>query len=170
MTTPDFILELREMVGDHPLWMPGVTAVVVRDDRPGPDGTPRTEVLQIRRSDNGRWANVAGIVEPAEHPADVAVREVAEEAGLVVAAERLVGVDVTPEVLYENGDRAQYLVLVFRCRWISGEPHPVDGEATEARWVPLDELRDLDPALSPQSFERIGWALADDPRAVFKTA
>jgi ADP-ribose pyrophosphatase YjhB (NUDIX family) len=160
VATPDFILELRERVGDHPLWLSGVTAVVVRGD----------EVLMIRRADNGRWAPVAGIIEPGEHPADTAEREVAEEAGVVVAVERIAGVDVSAAVRYDNGDEAQYLVVVVRCRWISGDPYPADGEATEARWVRVDALGELDPALSDASLRRIGWALSDDSSAAFRRA
>jgi 8-oxo-dGTP pyrophosphatase MutT (NUDIX family) len=160
MPIPDFILELRERVGTHPLWLSGVTAVVVRDD----------EVLIIRRADNGRWAPVAGIIEPGEHPADTAEREVLEEAGVVVDVERVAGVDVSAPVVYPNGDETQYLVVVLRCRWISGDPYPADGEATEALWVPVDELSALDPALSEASVRRIGWALSDDPAAAFRRA
>jgi 8-oxo-dGTP pyrophosphatase MutT (NUDIX family) len=160
MPIPDFILELRERVGTHPLWLSGVTAVVVRDD----------EVLIIRRADNGRWAPVAGIIEPGEHPAGTAEREVLEEAGVVVEVERVAGVDVSAPVVYPNGDETQYLVVVLRCRWVSGDPYPADGEATEARWVPVDELGALDPALSEASVRRIGWALSDDPAAAFRRA
>jgi 8-oxo-dGTP pyrophosphatase MutT (NUDIX family) len=160
MTTPPFILELREKVGNAPLWLSGVTAVVVRDER----------VLIIKRSDNGRWAPVAGIIEPGEHPADTAEREILEEAGIVAEVERVAGVDVSAKVTYPNGDETQFLVVVVRCRWISGEPHPVDGEATEALWVPIEELGNLDPALSEASLRRIGWALSDDPGAAFRRA
>lgn len=164
MTTPPFILELRERVGTHPLWLSGVTAVVVR---PGADGD---EVLIIRRSDNGRWAPVAGVIEPGEHPADCAEREIAEEAGVVAEVERIAGIDVSAPVTYPNGDQTQYLVVVVRCRWLSGDPHPVDGEATDARWVPVDDLGLLDPGLSDASMRRIGWALSDDPAAAFRRA
>lgn len=158
MPTPDFILELREKVGAHPLWLSGVTAVVVRGD----------EVLMIRRADNGRWAPVAGIIEPGEHPADTAEREVLEEAGVVVEVERIAGVDVSAPVAYDNGDESQYLVVVVRCRWVSGDPHPADGEATEALWVPVSGLADLDPRLSDASLRRIGWALSEDAAAAFR--
>lgn len=164
MPVPPFILELREKIGTDPLWLSGVTAVVV-DDAGDP---PR--VLMIRRADNGMWAPVAGIIEPAEHPAQTAVREVAEEAGIVCEVERIAGVDVSAPVLHPNGDHSQYLVVVVRCRPISGEPHPVDGEATEARWVPVPDLDDLDPPLSDASVRRIGWALGDDQRAAFVPA
>jgi 8-oxo-dGTP pyrophosphatase MutT (NUDIX family) len=159
MPTPPFIVELRERVGDLPLWLSGVTAVVVRGD----------DVLMIRRADNGRWAPVAGIIEPGEHPADTAEREVLEEAGLVVEVERVAGIDVSAPVTYDDGS-AQYLVVVLRCRWIAGDPYPVDGEATDARWVAIDRLGELDPALSEASLRRIGWALQEGDAAAFRRA
>lgn len=160
MPTPDFILDLREHIGHRPLWLSGVTAVVVRD----------AEVLMIRRADNGRWAPVAGIIEPAEHPADTAEREVLEEAGVIVEVEGIAGVDVSAPVVHDNDDRSQYLVVVVRCRWVSGDPYPADGEATEARWVRIAALGELDPPLSEASLRRIGWALSDDPAAAFRRA
>jgi ADP-ribose pyrophosphatase YjhB (NUDIX family) len=164
MPTPEFILELRERVGTAPLWLSGVTAVVVR---PVPGGD---EILVIRRADNGRWAPVAGIIEPGEHPADTAEREIAEEAGVVAEVERIAGVDVSASVEYPNGDRSQYLVVVVRCRWVSGDPFPVDGEALEARWVRMDALDELDPPLGEASLRRIGWAVADEKAAAFRRA
>src|SRR4051812_42568595 len=82
--TPDFILELRSMIGTHPLWLVGVTAVVLRD-HPGPEA----QVLLVRRADNGWWTPVTGIVDRGEQPADAAVREVLEEAGVVAVAQHL---------------------------------------------------------------------------------
>ncbi|MEO8262980.1 MAG: NUDIX domain-containing protein [Pseudolysinimonas sp.] len=158
MPTPPFILELREHVGTLPLWLSGVTAVVVRGD----------ELLMIKRTDNGRWASVAGIIEPGEHPADTAEREVLEEAGVVVEVERIAGVDVSAAVEYDNGDRSQFLVVVVRCRWVSGDPYPADGEATEARWVHRERLHELEPALSEASLRRIDWALSDSEAAAFR--
>ncbi|MBP0661747.1 NUDIX domain-containing protein, partial [Mycobacterium tuberculosis] len=70
MGTPDFVLELRKHVGSAPLWLAGATAVI-RD----PDAA---RVLLVRRSDNGWWTPVTGIVDPGEHPADAAVREAHE--------------------------------------------------------------------------------------------
>jgi ADP-ribose pyrophosphatase YjhB (NUDIX family) len=153
VTTPPFVLELRELVGRMPLWLSGVSAVVVRGD----------EVLLVRRADDGRWEPVAGVIEPGEHPAEAARREIAEEAGVTAVVERVAGVDVSPAVEYPNGDRAQYLTIVLRCSWVDGDPHPVDGEALEARWFPRDAL----PELAPQQRERIAWALSDDVAARF---
>jgi 8-oxo-dGTP pyrophosphatase MutT (NUDIX family) len=146
--TPDFILELRSMIGTHPLWLVGVTAVVLREHP-----AAGTQVLLVRRADNGWWTPVTGIVDPGEHPADAAVREVLEEAGVVAVAEHLSWVNVLPPMTYDNGDRAQYLDLVFRCRWRSGEPYPADGENSAARWYPLVDLPDM-PGTHPERIRR----------------
>ncbi|GIG28378.1 NUDIX hydrolase [Cellulomonas marina] len=138
MPIPDFIVDLRAQVGHHPLWLSGVTAVVLR-------GTgDRAEVLLVRRSDDGRWTPVTGIIDPGEQPAVAAEREVLEEADVVAVAERLVRVHALPPMTYANGDRAQYLDLTFRCRWERGEPSPADGENTEAAFFRLDALPPLD--------------------------
>ncbi|WZH36750.1 MAG: NUDIX domain-containing protein [Microbacterium enclense] len=150
MPTPDFVLELRRHVGTRPLPLVGVTAVIVRGD----------EVLLGRRSDNGRLTPITGIVDPGEEPADAAVREAAEEAGVLIRAERLAWVHQIPRVTYSNGDRSDYLDLVFACRWLSGEPVPVDGEMTEVGWHPIARLDEiLDAAMSA----RVRAGLAPGP-------
>jgi len=159
MATPEFIIALREKVGTDPLWLSGVSVVV---DRRRDDGT--TEVLLIRRADTGRWSNVAGIIEPGEEPADAAERETLEEAGVVVIAEKLAWVRVLPPMQWANGDRAQSLDLVFRCRYVSGDPRPVDGENTDVGWFGLDAL----PSLPERHLERIHVALADNPVTRFE--
>ena len=110
---PDFILELRQLVGDLPLWLPGITAVIRRGD----------EVLLVRRADNGRWTPVTGISDPGEEPAVTAAREAMEETGVRIRVDRLAMTSVHPEVTYDNGDRAAYLDLTFACTWLDGEAH-----------------------------------------------
>lgn len=157
MPTPDFILELRERVGHASLWLSGVTAVVLRPAQP-------LEVLLVRRADNGAWTPVTGIVDPGEEPADAAAREVLEEAGVVAEPERLAWVQVIDPIVYPNGDRSQFLDLVFRMRWLSGTPYPADGENSEARWFGLDAL----PPLSENMAERIRRALPERGEAGFR--
>src|SRR6478736_10189347 len=148
MPIPDFIVELRELVGTRPLPLVGVTAVVIRDN----------ELLLGRRSDNGHLTPVTGIVDPGEEPADAAVRETLEEAGVVCRVERLAWVHQLPRVVYPHGDEVDYLDLVFRCEWVSGDPYPADGEMTEVGWYPLD---DLPPLELPDMYRRIEYARAD---------
>jgi 8-oxo-dGTP pyrophosphatase MutT (NUDIX family) len=133
MAIPEFVVELRRHIGHAPLWLPGATAVVIRDH----------QVLLLKRSDNLAWTPVTGIVEPGENPADCAVREVFEETGIHVVARRLASVQVSPPMIHANGDHARYLDLVFRMDWVSGEPFPADDESLEVRWVALAEMPDM---------------------------
>ncbi len=149
MPTPDFILELREKIGTHPLSLAGVTAIVIRGGA----------ILLGRRSDNGWLTPITGIVDPGEEPADAAVRETLEEAGVVCRVERLAWVHQIPRVTYANGDQSDYLDLTFRCGWMSGEPSPADGEMTEVGWF---DLADLPGEIDADMRRRIDAALAGD--------
>ncbi len=137
MPMPDFVAELRQHLGNKPLWLSGSTAVVLRDGEAGP------ELLLVKRSDDGAWSSVCGIIDPGEEPGEAAIRETAEEAGVVVEVERLVWMSVTDLVIYPNGDASRYIDHTFRCRWVSGDPYPVDGEALEVRWFAVDALPDM---------------------------
>ncbi|MFZ7087468.1 NUDIX hydrolase [Curtobacterium sp. RRHDQ10] len=158
MPTPDFVLSLREKIGHDLLWLSGVTAVVTRGA--GDD----LELLVVRRADDAAWTPVTGIVDPGEQPAVAAEREVLEEAGVVAVAERLAWVQTIPPLRYPNGDQAQYMDHVFRCRWVSGDPHPADGENTDAEWRSLASL----PDMSENMRRRVEAALSDDPAARFE--
>ena len=158
MAVPEFVLRLREKIGTDPLWLAGVTAVVLDD--------PGARVLLIRRADTGEWAPITGIVDPGEQPAATAIREAQEEADVVIRPERIVAVDLTGARVYPNGDRAQYLDIAFVCRYVSGDPRPADGEALEVRWFPVDEL----PTMSPDYRSRIDNALAPGEAARFSIA
>jgi ADP-ribose pyrophosphatase YjhB (NUDIX family) len=153
MATPEFILALREKIGTAPLWLCGVTAVVARGD----------EVLLVKRSDTGEWSPVCGIVDPGEEPSDAAVREVLEEADVDASVERLVWVHVTDMLTYDNGDRTQYVDIVFRLRWTAGTPYPADGENTDARWF----TRDVLPEMSTDLRRRVDVALDGEVAARF---
>lgn len=151
---PEFIVEMRELIGHHPLWLPGVTAVITRGDG---------HILLVKRSDNGAWTPVTGIVDPGEEPAIAAAREALEEAGVVISVDRLAATTVLPEMTYDNGDRASYLDLTFACTWISGEAYVADDESTDVRWWPIADL----PPMSSHMASRIEAGLADEREARF---
>ncbi len=157
MPVPDFVLALRRHVGTAPLWLPGVTAVVLR---PGDDAA---EVLLVRRSDTGEWAPVTGIVDPGEDPGVAARREVAEEAGVVVRVDRLAWVRALPPQVHVNGDRATYLDHTFACSYVSGIAHVGDDESLEVGWFPVHAL----PPMRDSLAERIACVLADEPTTRF---
>jgi 8-oxo-dGTP pyrophosphatase MutT (NUDIX family) len=135
MPTPPFITELRSLVGHRLLWLATASAVVLDDEG---------HVLLGRRADTGGWALPGGIIDPAEQPADAAVRECLEETGVVAVPEALTSVTVSQPKTYANGDQVQYLELTFRCRAVGGEAHVNDEESLEVRWCALDALPELD--------------------------
>lgn len=158
MPIPPFVAELRELVGTLELWLPAVTAVVLRD---GPGGA---EVLLTRRVDNGEWAPITGILDPGEEPAVGAAREALEETGVRVSVDRLASVGASPQVVHGNGDLGVYLDLTFACTWLSGAARVADDENTDVRWWPVAAL----PPMSDWLRERIDDVLAGETAARFR--
>ncbi|ALR11214.1 ADP-ribose pyrophosphatase [Mycobacteroides saopaulense] len=157
MAVPDFVVELRRHIGHAPLWLPGVTGVVIRDE----------QVLLVKRADNGAWTAVTGIVDPGENPADCAVREVWEESGVQALPTRLVWVHVSRPIVHVNGDHAQYLDHVFRMDWVSGSPYAADGENVAAQWFDIAAM----PDMTADMHRRIELAVDTESTAtVFDTA
>ena len=156
MPTPQFVLDLRASIGHQPLLLPAVTAVVLDDaDR----------VLLVRRADNDRWALVTGCLEPGEQPAAGALREVEEETGALVAAERLVSVSALPLADCPNGDQVYWLDVTFRCRAVGGEARVNDDESVDVRWF---ELNDLPPSLPDRHRRCLQDALSQNLEARFQ--
>lgn len=134
MPTPDFILQLRSKIGHDLLWLPGVTAVVLDD---------AGRVLLGQRADNRLWTLITGILDPGEHPARGVVREVLEETAVVAEVECLAEVHAGRPMEFVNGDKAQFLTLTFRCRYVSGQARVNDDESAQVGWFGLDELPEL---------------------------
>lgn len=153
MPIPDFIVDLRRLIGTRPLPLVGVTAVIVRDG----------EVLLGHRSDNGALTPITGIVDPGEEPATAAAREALEEAGVVILVDRLAWVHQIPRITYSNGDQSDYLDITFRCTWVSGDAWPADGEMTDVGWYRLDDMRELDDDMR----HRIALAAPEHGEAAF---
>lgn len=150
MAIPKFIQDIRAKAGDTLLFMPGVVMVVFDN---------RGRVLLNQRVDTGRWALISGIPDPGEQPAEAAVREIEEETGVSAVVERVLSVFTNEPVVYPNGDRAQYLDIVLRCRAVGGQARVNDDESLDVRWFAVDEL----PPLGPIARGRIELALRDDP-------
>ena len=130
MATPEFVLALREKIGHDELWLPGVTAVVLRD----------AEVLLVRRADTGAWTPVTGIVDPGEEPAVAAEREVLEETAHFFAAESLVGVYLSR---FQRGtDDITYLRFTF-CGTLGAlqAGRSLDIGIVRTVWMSADEIR-----------------------------
>lgn len=94
-------------------------------------------ILLVHRSDDATWGLVSGWVDPGETPADTVVREVREEVGLTATVEALV--DVVGRPAGSGFGPHGVAAVVYLC---SVEPGPIviDHEATEARYLHLDEV------------------------------
>ena len=159
MPTPDYIVELRRTYGHGRLFLPGVSAVVLR---PSPNGEP--ELLLTRRTDSGQWALPSGIVEPDEQPAATIERELWEETRIIAHAERLALVTVDPDQSYPNGDVCQFISMTFRCRYVSGDAAVGDEESTEVAWFGVEALP---LELDERQRRRIASGLSDQEACVF---
>ncbi|WP_416418326.1 NUDIX hydrolase [Paenarthrobacter aromaticivorans] len=134
MGAPEFILKLREKIGNDPLWLPAVRGVVFDDDG---------RVLLCQRADNHHWTVITGILEPGEHPAPGLVREIFEETAVVAETERIIGVGVVGPVTFPNGDVCDFLDITFRCRYVSGNAQVNDDESIAVGCFGLEELPDM---------------------------
>ena len=147
MPVPEFIRELRSHVGHAPLWLPGVSVVVL--DAGG-------RLLLTHRADTAEWAVPSGILEPGEQPGPAALRELREETGVEAELVRVSSVDVSAPIHYPNGDVAEYLDVCFLARHIRGEGGVHDDENLAVGWFARDGL----PApLAATSRARIDHAL-----------
>ncbi len=97
-------------------------------------------VLLMQRSDNRLWALPGGMVEVGETAAHAAEREVWEETGVQVRAERLIG--IYDNRAYRGQAPYQLYSIGFMCTHVSGTPHPTS-EALDVGYFPADALPPL---------------------------
>ncbi|MDT0452648.1 MULTISPECIES: NUDIX hydrolase [Streptomyces] len=150
MAIPDFIRDLRTLIGDKLLWMPGVSAVVLDEEG---------RVLLGLRSDTGEWSIIGGIPEPGEQPAAAIVREVFEETSVRCVPERVLLVEALQRVVYPNGDVCQFMDTCFLARAVGGEARVNDDESLEVGWFAVDAL----PPMESFAVARIKQAAMDAP-------
>jgi 8-oxo-dGTP diphosphatase len=128
----------------------GVGAVVVHEGR----------VLLVRRGKEplrGRWVVPGGTVELGETLEDAVVREVLEETGIRVQPGEL----MTAFDRIERRDGAvlyHYVVVDYRCRYVSGWPQAAS-DAADAAWVAEGDLDRYD--VPPMALELIRRAFRE---------
>ncbi len=123
-------------------------------------GGPGSELLLMRRSDNGHWGLPGGYVEAGETVAAAAAREVAEETGVEIDVGRLIGVYSDPArqvIAYPDGNRVQAVNLCFEATPV-GQGEPTTPEETL-------EIGYFPPAGLPSPFVPIHQIRIDDARA-----
>ena len=96
----------------------------------------------VRLIESGQWATIGGGIEPDESPAEAALREAEEEAGITLRLGPIVAVLGGPEyrVTYANGDRAAYVVTAFEAEVVGGAPRPDQDETSAVEWWEPERL------------------------------
>ncbi len=85
----------------------------------------------------GKWNGVGGKLEPGESPEECAIREIAEETGLVARNPLLAGILTFP--LFARGE--DWYVFVYVVRDFAG--NQIESEEGVLKWIPDDELAAL---------------------------
>ena len=96
-----------------------------------------TFVLLTQRAgtmESGTWGIPGGAIEPGEHPYDAALRESTEELG------ELPLLNYHGTFINDHNDWAYHTILVQALDTFMVD---LNWEASEARWVPVDKIRDL---------------------------
>lgn len=128
----DYIHELRRLTGPRKLILNCAGAVIIQNEK----------ILFQRRTDNGKWGLIGGLVEMNETYEQAALREVREETGLEVKLDSFLGIYHNHNMVWSNGDAAHVISAMFTASIVSGEPR-VDGESYELRFFGKDEIPEL---------------------------
>ncbi len=126
----------------HPI--PGVAAVIVKDGK----------VLLTKRGNEpskGKWGIPGGVVELGESVEEAVVREVKEETG--VDCRPLKRLTVFDSIRRDPDGRVHwhYVLHEFLCEYLGGEPRAGD-DASEVRWIPLEDLGSVEIMESTRKF------------------
>lgn len=156
MPISPYVRRLRQSIGHDLILLPSVTVLPLDEQE---------RILLVRQSDTKQWATIGGAVEIDEDPADTAVREAKEEAGVAVELTRIVTALGGPQfrLTYPNGDRTAYVSLVYEARVVGGEPKPDYDETIAVGWFDLAELGDIDVGgFARSTFTALGLLESDD--------
>ncbi|WP_405743211.1 NUDIX domain-containing protein [Streptomyces sp. NBC_01525] len=137
--------------------VPSVTAVV-RD--------PEGRLLLIHKVDNDLWALPGGGHDVGESIAETVVREVAEETGIDVRVDGVIGLYTDPRhvMAYSDGEVRQQFSICFHAHPTGGSLRTSE-ESKEVRWVSPADLDSL--TIHPSMRLRISHGLDDSRPAPY---
>ncbi|MDQ3763245.1 MAG: NUDIX domain-containing protein [Actinomycetota bacterium] len=126
------------------------------------------QVLLVRRADDGYWELPGGRVEVGESASAAAVREVAEEAGVVIKVTGLAGVYSDPGHVLAypcGGGIYQQFAVCFHAFTPVRDARPDGNETSAAAWFDPEQARQL--VMHPAMRQRLTDALVEPNRAHF---
>ena len=131
-------------------------------------GDERGRLLLIQRADSGIWLYPTGWADVGYSPAEVAIKEVREETGVVCEVVRPLAI---LDGLRAGFSRVPLYSLVFLCRAVGGEVSPHPQECLDAGWFsrhdlpyPLANFDRWGEAAFAAIEGRVGDVLYDHPR------
>ena len=133
---------MKRLYPDQPVV--GVGAVIVHDGK----------IVLIKRGNEpskGKWTVPGGIVELAESPEDAVVREGIEETGLEVENPDLIDVVSNVDLDEQGKVKYHYVIIDYLVHVKAGEAKAAS-DAAELRWVPFDEVEELNLTASFRLF------------------
>ncbi len=136
MSASEYIIKLRDKVGNIPIMLPCVAAVILNQENE----------LLLQQKKDGSWSLPAGMIEPGESPYQALVREVKEETGLMVMESEVIGVfgGEAFQFVYPNGDQVDYTVVMFRCRAaMANSKDPLDSETLRLQYFAKHTMPEL---------------------------
>ena len=128
----DYIHDLRQAIGPRKIILNCAGVLIIKDDK----------ILFQRRSDNGKWGLIGGLLEMNETYQEAAIREAREETGLEAQLESFLGIFHNHNMVWSNGDAAHVISAYFIASIISGQPR-IDEESFELRFFGMEELPEL---------------------------
>ncbi len=116
----------------------GANVLIIHNDR----------VLLEKRADSDTWGMIGGGVKKTEEPIQAIVREVLEETGLKIAAEKFEKLGVYDEpkriAAYQDGSIWKMVVVAYIVR-LEDEPDIIiSSESKELRFFTREELKKID--------------------------
>lgn len=131
-----YIWQLRQQLGQTKLLMPAAAVVVENSDG---------DLLLQLRADNKQWGFPGGGAEENQSFAEIAINELKEETGLIVAPKDLIPFASLSQpndntFHYPNGDVTHYFSLCFLVKRWQGKLTPEPEESLDVRFFDSKDL------------------------------